>query len=98
MDASDDLMGEEGRPLLQGLQERGAACAMALDNLRRQLAIQYLESGVVSVAETAALLGYSEPSAFSRAFKRWTGVSPGRFGRQDLTECNASEESPRHAI
>jgi AraC-like DNA-binding protein len=44
--------------------------------LRRQLALDYLGDKKVSVNETAYLVGLSEPAAFSRAFKRWTGQSP----------------------
>lgn len=51
-----------------------------LDGLRRRLAEAYLADRKVSVNETAYLLGFSDPAAFSRAFKRWTGVSP-REGR-----------------
>jgi AraC-like DNA-binding protein len=40
------------------------------------MALHYLNGKKVSVNETAYLVGFSEPSAFSRAFKRWTGTSP----------------------
>lgn len=42
------------------------------DALRRKMALHYLNGGEATVNETAALLGFSEASAF----KRWTGVSP----------------------
>ena len=51
----------------------------ALD-LRRRLALDYLESKRVSVNETAFLVGFSDRSAFSRAFKRWTGKGPAQRG------------------
>jgi len=43
--------------------------------MRQELADDYLARGL-SVAEISFLLGFSEPSAFFRAFKRWTGVTP----------------------
>jgi AraC-like DNA-binding protein len=47
-----------------------------LDDLRRRLAVDYLMQRRMPVGETAALLGFSEPAAFSRAFRRWTGRTP----------------------
>jgi AraC-like DNA-binding protein len=43
------------------------------------LARKYLRQRSRSVVETSYLLGFSEPSTFSRAFKRWTGVAPAEF-------------------
>ncbi|WP_125256077.1 helix-turn-helix domain-containing protein [Brevundimonas fluminis] len=45
------------------------------------MAEAYLQNDKVSVNEIALLVGYSEPAAFSRAYKRWTGLSP-RMGRK----------------
>jgi AraC-like DNA-binding protein len=47
-----------------------------LDELRYKMALHYLNEQRVSVNETAYLVGFSDPAAFSRAFKRWTGSSP----------------------
>jgi AraC-like DNA-binding protein len=50
-----------------------------VDELRHKMALEYLNGKKVSVNETAYLVGFSEPAAFSRAFKRWTGRSPGEY-------------------
>lgn len=49
------------------------------DDTRRRLAEQHLADPGMGIAEVALLLGYSEQSAFTRAFKRWTGATPMAF-------------------
>jgi len=72
-------MGVTRRTLLRRLKAEGTTFEMVLDELRHAMALRYLSEGKVSANETAYLVGFSEPAAFSRAFKRWTGVSPGAF-------------------
>jgi AraC-like DNA-binding protein len=60
--------------LYRRLKAEGVSFDQVLDTLRHRMALDYLER--LSVSETAYLVGFSETSAFSRAFKRWTGVSP----------------------
>jgi AraC-like DNA-binding protein len=66
------------RTLTRRLREEDANFAKILQNLRLQLARQYLRESGMSVTQMAWLLGYGEPSAFSHAFKRWTGSPPRR--------------------
>jgi AraC-like DNA-binding protein len=67
------------RTLQRKLREEGTSFKELLKDTRMQLARRYLRSPGRSVVETAYLLGFSEPSTFSRAFKRWTGVAPAEF-------------------
>lgn len=53
-----------------------------LDSLRRDLAFAYLHDPLVSLLEISQALGFSEQSAFQRAFRRWTGTTPGEHRRQ----------------
>ncbi len=53
-----------------------------LDRSREQLARQYLADASLSLTDIALLLGFSEQSAFTRAYRRWAGVSPGRDRRR----------------
>ncbi|NUO53811.1 MAG: AraC family transcriptional regulator [Polyangiaceae bacterium] len=67
------------RTLQRRLQEENATFAELVDEVRRDLARMYLADPKLAVFEIAFLLGYSEPSAFNRAFKRWTGSSPSAY-------------------
>ena len=58
------------------LKAEGVTFETVLDELRCRMALHYLDGQKVSVNETAYLVGFSDPSAFSRAFKRWTGTAP----------------------
>ncbi|HWT11878.1 MAG TPA: AraC family transcriptional regulator [Allosphingosinicella sp.] len=62
--------------LYRRLKSEGTTFEKVVDALRHRLALDYLGGRKVSVNETAYLLGFSDPAAFSRAFKRWTGRSP----------------------
>jgi AraC-like DNA-binding protein len=81
MDATAARLGLSRQTLFRRLKAEGTTFEKVLDDLRRRMAIDYLAAGKVSVNEAAYLLGFSEPAAFSRAFKRWTGSSP-RAARQ----------------
>jgi len=63
------------------LYEEGTSYQAIKDELRRDQAIAYLTHSDRSVLEVALELGFSERSAFHRAFRKWTGVSPGQFRR-----------------
>lgn len=62
--------------LQRRLAEQGLSFSALLDQVRQARATFYLRQHGVSLSELALLLGYSELSAFSRAFRRWFGVSP----------------------
>jgi AraC-like DNA-binding protein len=53
-----------------------------VDDTRRHFALSYLKDRRNTLTEIAFLLGYSEASAFTRAFKRWPGVTPLAYRRQ----------------
>ncbi len=63
------------RTLQRRLGDEGTSLHAELDEVRRQQALYFLEAGV-AISELSWLLGYSDPSAFHRAFKRWTDTSP----------------------
>ncbi|ABS15818.1 MULTISPECIES: AraC family transcriptional regulator [Brucella/Ochrobactrum group] len=65
--------------LRRRLRGEGQSFGTIKDELRFVIAERLLQESRLSVAEVAAELGYSEPSAFYRAFHKWMGQSPGRF-------------------
>jgi AraC-like DNA-binding protein len=70
-----------GATMRRRLHEEGASYQGIKDQLRRDLAIGYLSHSDRSVMDIALELGFSERSAFHRAFQKWTGASPGEFRR-----------------
>ena len=71
-------LGLTARSLQRRLKDEGSVFQSVRDGVRRELATRYLASGQLAIAEISFLLGFSEPSAFFRAHKRWTGHAPGR--------------------
>lgn len=78
MDQVAQKMGLSRPTLYRKLKADGVSYEALLDELRHKMALHYLNGKKVSVNQTAYLVGFSDPSAFSRAFKRWTGASPGQ--------------------
>lgn len=67
------------RTLQRRLSERGTTFAEVVERARRRLAERYLEDERLSLAEIGFLVGFSDPSNFHRAFRRWTGETPKTF-------------------
>lgn len=67
------------RSLQRRLADEDSSYKTLLDTTRSELASQYLQSSDSSIGEITYLLGFSDQSNFSRAFKRWFGQSPGEF-------------------
>jgi AraC-like DNA-binding protein len=72
------------RTLQRKLVASGTTFRQISDDVRGRLAVGYLADARVSIAEVAFLLGFSDQSSFNRAFRRWTGESPGRWRRRRL--------------
>lgn len=64
------------RTLTRRLRQEGTSFTALLNEVRRHAALRYMEATDHSVEDVAFLVGFSEPSPFVRAFKRWTGMPP----------------------
>ena len=67
------------RNLQRHLNKLGTTFGSILDEIRRELAEQYVSDPKEDLTEIAFRLGFSEQSSFSRAYKRWTGMSPNTY-------------------
>jgi AraC-like DNA-binding protein len=77
-----ERLGTSTRALQRRLRSRGTSLSLLTDEVRRTMACNALADGNVPIKEVADRLGFSEPSAFHRAFKRWTGLTPHGFRAQ----------------
>jgi AraC-like DNA-binding protein len=67
------------RTLRRKLLEEGTNFQQLKDNIRRDIAIQYLSRPDMSIATIGQILGFCEPGAFTRAFKKWTKMAPSTY-------------------
>jgi len=78
------------RTLRRRLQEEATSYQEILDDVRTELARHYLTKEKRGIDEVASLLGFSDPSAFSKAFRRWAGQTPSDFVRAESSLSNLS--------
>jgi AraC-like DNA-binding protein len=76
LSAAASTLGMSTRSLTRRLAEHGTSFKELVERLRRDLALRYLGETTLGLTEIAFLLGYSEVSSFSHAFRRWTGKAP----------------------
>ncbi|MGI0483713.1 helix-turn-helix transcriptional regulator [Geminocystis sp. CENA526] len=74
-----DSIGMSSRSLQRCLGDRDLSYSRLLDQVRFQLAVQWLQDNSISVSEIAFELQYNEINSFRRSFKRWTGVTPSEY-------------------
>jgi AraC-like DNA-binding protein len=79
MDAVARSLGISVRSLRRRLDEEGVSFTSLLNEARATLAKRMLDDPRRSIYETAYAMGFSDPSAFHRAFKRWTGMTPTQY-------------------
>ena len=74
-----DMLGVSARTLARRLKATGTAYAELLQRVQSERARNYLRDTSMSVAEIAERMGYSDPAAFTRAFRSWTRMTPTRW-------------------
>lgn len=78
-------LGMSARSLQRGLQAMGTSFSEQLDAVRRARALSLLRDPQRSIREVAFMLGYADPRAFYRSFRRWTGLTPAEHRREVST-------------
>jgi AraC-like DNA-binding protein len=84
LETAAERLGMGSRSLQRRLKGIGTSFTEVLDDLRHEMAVQLLHDPRVAVYEVAFLLGYSDPSTFFRAFRRWEEKPPHEFRRSRL--------------
>lgn len=78
-----DALHTSPQTLRRRLKEEGLTYQELKDQMRRDTALYYLGRGDLSIQDVSEKLGFSEPSTFHRAFKKWTGITPGAYRHGD---------------
>ena len=81
LDQLAEKLNISARTIQRRLAEEETSFAALLDEARRVAALKYVSDSRISISEAARLVGYSEPSTFYRAFKRWTDTTPADYRR-----------------
>jgi AraC-like DNA-binding protein len=90
-------LGVSARTLQRQIREHGLEFKTLVDDTRRRFSLTYLRDRKNTLTEIAYLLGYSEVSAFNRAFKRWTGDTPSHHRRQARGAARRGRAASRRA-
>jgi AraC-like DNA-binding protein len=72
--------------LFRRLKAEGSSFERLSRELKTRLAVEYLRNGRTPIAQAAHQLGFADRASFSKAFKRWTGRSPGEVGSGDIAQ------------
>ncbi|WP_394174740.1 AraC family transcriptional regulator [Thalassotalea litorea] len=83
-----ELMNLSVRTLQRKLSDAGTSYSQLLDSLRKKMAMDYLHLEHYSIVYIAEMTGFSEQSAFQRAFKRWTGMTPLQYRKKQNRDDN----------
>lgn len=81
-----ESLGFSERTLARRLAAEGVTFGQTLDDLRRDVALGYMDDQAITFTQIAYMLGYSDQSAFTNAFRRWTGQSPRQFRAEATRE------------
>ena len=84
-------LGVSGRTLQRELQQAGTSYQHECSQAQSELACSYLKNPVASLQDVALLSGYTEVSSFTRAFKKWTGLTPGQYRNQLPSHDNTAD-------
>lgn len=85
LDEVATTLGVSSRTLRRQLNAEGMKFQTILDRVRHERAVELLKSSVLSIDDIAYRLGYSDPSNFGRAFRKWEGLAPSAFRSQHLS-------------
>jgi AraC-like DNA-binding protein len=89
-----EICGYSKRTLARKLQAHGTSIQREVAKMRRLRAEQELTNANRHIAEIAAMLGYANPTVFSHAFKRWTGISPSQYRQRFSIDKSSGEDQP----